>query len=191
MTKVVFGHEREKDDGTQHGDVIFVFGGIALERVEKAVELYHKKRAPYILFTGGDKWGQRQPPEALFLREEAVKRGVPREANLVETLSNHNKENVMASLVVLDRAIGLENIRRMLLVSSPGHMRRCMLMMKTFMPPRYEFVWCPDGRTKGQAHNWREDPEEERRVYGELRKIVAGVKGNFSVDEDLDLGVPL
>jgi hypothetical protein len=43
-TKVVFGLEGEKDDGTLNEDVIFVFGGICLDRVEKAVELYNNQR---------------------------------------------------------------------------------------------------------------------------------------------------
>ncbi len=185
ITKVVFGNKCEIDDGTQNGDCIFVFGGTYIDRVEKAVELYKNGRAPYILFTGGDKWGQRNPPEAVFLRDEAIKRGVSNEAILVEQISNHTKENIMASLIILDRAIGLEKINRMLLVSSPGHMRRCLLMLKTFMPPWYEYVWCPDNRALGQSHNWWTEAEQERRVNDELRKIIGGVKGKYFVDDDI------
>lgn len=187
ITNIVFGRPYELDNGNQNGDCIFVFGGIQIDRVDKAAELYHNGRAPYILFTGGDKWGQRNSPESHFLREEAMKRGVPSEAILVEQISNHTKENIMASLIVLDRAIGLESIKRMLLVSSPGHMRRCLLMLQTFMPPWYEYVWCPDDRALGQAHNWWTDAEQERRVRDELHKIIGGVKGKYFVDENISL----
>src|SRR5690606_31916259 len=130
ITRVVFGNKSEVDNGALNGEIIFVFGGIYMDRVLKAVSLFHQGRAPYILFTGGDKYGQRIPPEALFMREEAIKLGIPSESILIEQISNNTKENILASLVVLDRAIGLEKIHRLLLVSAPAHMRRCMLMIK-------------------------------------------------------------
>ena len=55
ITEILFGNEQ--DDGKQ-GDCIFVYGGRGIERVEKAVDLYRQKRASYILFTGGLKYGK-------------------------------------------------------------------------------------------------------------------------------------
>lgn len=187
ITKVVFGNTSEIDDGTIKGDCIFVFGGMYIDRVLKAVELYKNGRAPFIMFTGGDKFGQRNSPESIFMRDEAIKLGVPSDSILIEQISNHTKENILASLMVLDRAIGLEKINRLLLVSAPGHMRRCLLMLKTFMPPWYEYVWCPDDRTIGQANNWWTDTEEEKRVRDELSKVIYGVKGRYFVDTDIDI----
>lgn len=54
ITRVLFGEE--KDDGSK-GDCIFTYGGRGIERVAKAVDLYQQKRANYILFTGGLKYG--------------------------------------------------------------------------------------------------------------------------------------
>ncbi len=113
------------------GDCIFVFGGSNIERVDRAVELYRAGKAPLILFTGGTKWGQRPVAEALEMREKALACGVPDQAILVEPESNHTKENVLASLLVLDRAIGLHRLRRLLVVSAPHHMRRCLLALRT------------------------------------------------------------
>ncbi|SFL57437.1 DUF218 domain-containing protein [Paenibacillus sp. 1_12] len=187
ITKVIFGDQKDADDGTLHGDCILVFGGSYTSRAVKAVELFKKGRAPRILFSGGDKFGQRNPPEAIVLRDEARRLGVPDESILIETQSNHTKENIMCSLTVLDRAIGLEKIKRLLLVSSPGHMRRCILMLKTFMPPWYQYVWCPDDRVNGQANNWWDDDEEAKRVKAELRKVINGVKGNYFVDDEVNV----
>lgn len=105
------------------GDCIFVFGGPHPERVTTAVRLYREGCAPAVLFSGGTKWGQRTEPEAMTMRRHALTMGVPAEAILVEIESNHTKENVLASLLVLDRAIGLHRLRRLLVVSAPYHMR--------------------------------------------------------------------
>ncbi|UNK20306.1 YdcF family protein [Paenibacillus sp. N3/727] len=187
ITKLVFGDASEMDNGTLHGDCIFVFGGMNVDRVLKAVELYKNGRAPLILFTGGDRFGQRTLHESIFMRDEAIKLGVPAESILIEQVSNHTKENILASLMVLDRAVGLEKINRLLLVSAPGHMRRCLLMLKTFMPPWYEYVWCPDDRKLGQANSWWTDTTEEKRVRDELYKVIYGVKGKYFEDAEVDI----
>lgn len=186
ITKILFGDAKE-DNGLLNADCIFVFGGSFMERVWKAVELYHAGRAPYILFSGGDKWGQRNPPEAIQMRDEAIRKGVPESAIITEILSNHTKENVLASLFVLDRAIGLHNIKRLLVVSAPGHMRRCLLTLRTYMPEWIEYIWCPDDRIQGQAHNWFQSEEEKTRVMKELSNLIKYVQEGQLMDEDIEL----
>jgi uncharacterized SAM-binding protein YcdF (DUF218 family) len=115
------------------------------------------------LFSGGAQVSEAGGiPESVYLHNEAIKFGVPTDSILLETQSRHTKENVLKSLAVLDRAIGLQNISTLLAVSIPWHMRRCTLMLKTFMPPRYNFIWCPCQREFGQRDNWHEDPSEKR-----------------------------
>lgn len=65
-------------------------------------------------------------------------------------------------------------------------MRRCTLMLKTFLPPWYEFVWYPDDKNIGQRDNSWTDSTEEMRVMDELYKVINGVKGKYFVDEDID-----
>ncbi|WP_234032795.1 hypothetical protein [Paenibacillus faecalis] len=69
MTKLVFGNAAEIDNGTLDGDCIFVFGGVRVERMLKAVELFKNGRAPLILFTGGDRFGKRNLPESIVMRD--------------------------------------------------------------------------------------------------------------------------
>lgn len=58
--------------------------------------------------------------------------------------------------------------------------------LKTFMPPWYQYVWCPDDRVIGQASNWWQDEEEVIRIKAELHKI-NGVKGKYFVDVEVEL----
>lgn len=189
ITKLLFGSADDTDNGNLNGDCIVVLGGPYLSRAKKAAELFHAGRAPYIMFTGGNIYGQRNIPEAVVLKNEAIKLGVPEESILAETQTKHTKENILHSLLILDRVIGLEKITRLLIVSSPVHMRRCLLILKTFMPPWYQYVWCPDPLAIGQADTWWIDKTEERRVQAELFKVVNGVKEKHFIDDDVKFEV--
>ena len=140
ITTILFGEE--KDDG-KRGDCIFVYGGRGIERVQKAVELYHQKRAKYILFTSGLKYGKYIHPEAVTMKDEALKMGLPAPAILTEKLSNNTKENAISSLFTLENKFGLHTIKRLLIVSIPWHYRRCLLSLKTYYPRWIEYSWCP------------------------------------------------
>ncbi|OZB92218.1 YdcF family protein [Paenibacillus sp. XY044] len=187
ITNLLYGKNIELDKGNNTGDCVFVFGGTYMERTEKAVELFNKGRAPYILFTGGDKYGQHSVSEAVMLRNKALELGVPEDRTIIESESNNTLENIICSLLVLERKFGLHKIKRLLLVSSPGHMRRCILMCRTFMPPWIELIWCPDNRSVGQRDNWWNDPEWERRVMDEAFKVVNGVKERYFIDAEVDI----
>ncbi|MFB5191915.1 YdcF family protein [Alicyclobacillus fastidiosus] len=187
ITDLVFGMESEIDDGTLSGDCIFVFGGTSMERTDKAVALFNDARAPYILFTGGDRYGTRTDREALVLRDRAIELGVPKESTMVETSSNNTIENILCSLVILDRKLGLHSIRRLLLVSQQWHMRRCMLMFRTFLPSWVDLVWCPEDRLVASRDNWWKEPEWERRVMNEAFKVVNGVQDRYFIDADIPI----
>lgn len=184
ITRLVFG---ERPYQGESGACIFVFGGVVPDRTTKAVELYNAGKAPRILFSGGTKWGQRNPAEALVMRAQALGLGVPAEHILVECDSNHTVENVIASLLVLHREVGLHSIRRLIAVSAPYHMRRCTLALKTYMPRWVEIVWCSVDRAKCRADNWWETPEEAKRVIGEAHKVIEYTRERFIQDEDVVL----
>ena len=183
-TRLLFG-DGPPDDG--QGNCILVLGGPNPERVTTAVSLYRSGKAPHILFSGGTKWGQRPEAEAITMRRQALELGVPDADISVEAESNHTKENVLASLLVLDRAVGLHHLHRLLVVSAPWHMRRCLLTLQTYMPHWIEYGWHPDDRPFGQAHNWWERPENEARVMQEARSLVAYVREGQLLDIEVNL----
>jgi hypothetical protein len=184
ITRLVFGNQPYQD---QSGDCIFVFGGLVRDRTARAVALYMAGRAPRILFSGGTKWGQRNPAEALVMRDEALAMGVPPQDVLVECDSNHTVENVLASLLVLHRSVGLHTIRRLLAVSVPYHMRRCTLALKTYLPQWVEVIWCPVDRAECQVDNWWHTPEEAKRVVAEAHKVVSYVTAGIIQDDEVAL----
>jgi hypothetical protein len=184
MSRMLFSHL--KDDG-QAGECIFVFGSNQAQsfRVPKAVTLYNERRANKILFSGGTIWEGQDACEAMFMKEAAIQLGVPCHDIYTETVSQNTKENVIASLLVLDRDIRLHQIRRLLVVTTTYHMRRCLLTLKTYMPKWIEYTLCPADDEITKADNWWLNENGKKRVINESRKIIEYVKSGSLIDEEL------
>lgn len=177
------------DDDQQKGDCILVVGSskAVQYRLPKAVELYHNGRAGKILCSGGVKWDGLEHAEAIALKNEAVKMGVPEKDVLVEDLSLHTKENVLASLLILDRTFSLHQIDRLLIVTTTFHMKRLHLTLKTYMPPWINFTLCPVNDRTTRADNWFQSEQGRMRAEAEARKIIMYVKQGALVDEEIYL----
>lgn len=167
------------------GDCIMVFGNGNLDRSKKAIQLYKEGRAPVILFSGGDKWGQRDEIEAISMKRYAIEQGVPEEAVVIETISNHTKENVLASILVLDRAIGLHKIKRIIAVSDSGHLRRCLLTLKTYMPSWIDFEMV--GTDVELPLNWWNIRPIRERADKEVRSLIHYINEGQLKDDEISL----
>ncbi len=165
------------DDG-RNGDCIFVFGSTSslVIRVPKAVEIYLAGRSGKILMSGGDRFGGKTVPEALAMKERAMELGVPERDILVETVSNHTKENVLASMLPLDRAFGLHRVKRLLVVTSLHHMRRSLLFLLTYLPPWIEYTLCPAPDPQANPENWWNNPVGIQRVCHEVEGLIRAVR---------------
>ena len=184
ITKILFGNEQ--DDGKQ-GDCIFVFGGKGIERVHKAVDLYKHKRAKYILFSGGFKYGNHTYSEAATMKDNALKMGVPLKAILTEELSNNTKENAISSLFTLENKFGIHTVRHLLVVSIPWHYRRCLLSLRTYYPQWIDYTWCRAKYQKWQVDNWWQDSESNQYVIEEITNLVKFVKEGQLMDIEVEL----
>lgn len=80
------------------------------------------------------KWKGHEQSEAMSLKNEAMIVGVAESDLLIEEISTNTLENVLASLIVLDREFRLCNMKRLLVVTTSYHMRRLYLTLKTYMP---------------------------------------------------------
>jgi len=166
-----------------YGDCIMVFGNGNLDRAKKAIELYHEGKAPLILFSGGDKWGERDEIEAISMKRFAITQGVPEKAIVIETVSNHTKENVLASILVLDRALGLHRIKRIIAVSDAGHLRRCLLTLRTYMPNWIEFIMIGTGTVP--PPNWWEIKPIRERAKKEIHSLIKYINEGQIEDSEI------
>jgi uncharacterized SAM-binding protein YcdF (DUF218 family) len=115
----------------QKADAIVVFaGGVGEsgragqgyeERVSRAVELYEKGYADKMIFSSGYIYFLE---EASVMKAVAVSLKVPESAIILEDKAKSTYENVIFTKKILDK----ENWDDILLVSSPYHMRRALLV---------------------------------------------------------------
>lgn len=178
IDKILF--EGISDDGLG-GDCILVFGSkkATQYRVPKAVELYKSSRAKKMLMSGGKEIevDGRHILEAVAMQDKALELGVPQDDVIVETFSvRSTKENVLGSLIQLDRILGLNRIKRIILVTTFYHMRRCILMAKTYMPDWIEFSMCPANDTNTLRHNWFLNEQGAQCAKNEAYKIISYIK---------------
>jgi uncharacterized SAM-binding protein YcdF (DUF218 family) len=121
----------------QPADAIVVFaggvgesgtaGGGVQERVAQALALYEGGYAPRVIFSSGYVFTLR---EAEVMKAIAVANGVPEDAVLLEEQAANTYDNVRLTYQILEQ----HGWRRILLVSSPYHMRRALLTWKRVAP---------------------------------------------------------
>jgi uncharacterized SAM-binding protein YcdF (DUF218 family)/glycosyltransferase involved in cell wall biosynthesis len=121
----------------QPADAIVVFaggvgesgqaGGGYQERVKQAVDLYRQGFAPRLIISSGFTFAFK---EAEVMQALAIANGVPPSAIILETEAANTYENVTLTRQVLARG----GWHRILLVSSPYHMRRAVLVWRHVAP---------------------------------------------------------
>ena len=132
-------------------DIIWGLGSNDERVALRAAELYGKKLAPLILFSGGigHRWKELTKTEAQLFKEAALRLDVPESAIIVENKSNHTGENVAFSLQILDESRVL--VVSALLITIPPFQRRASLTVKAHRRS-IQCVNCPI--SWGSAEGW-------------------------------------
>jgi uncharacterized SAM-binding protein YcdF (DUF218 family)/glycosyltransferase involved in cell wall biosynthesis len=162
-------------DQPREADAIVVFaggvgesgeaGGGYQERVKQAVDLYRAGYAPRIIFSSGFVFAFQ---EAEVMRALAIDNGVPAHAILLETKAANTHDNVRLSHEIL-REHGWQ---RVLLVSSPYHMRRALMTWRR-QAPEVEVTATPVPASQFYAHERGASVQQIRGLAQEVAAIVA------------------
>jgi uncharacterized SAM-binding protein YcdF (DUF218 family) len=117
-----------------HADAAVVLGAavwsqnvspVFRERINHAVDLYRQGKVRKVIFTGGQ-GNSNEPTEADAARTYAQANGIPVQDILVEQKSHTTFENI----VYAKRLADANNLKTVLIVSDPMHMKRAMTMAK-------------------------------------------------------------
>ncbi len=102
-------------------------GGGYQERVKHAVDLYNKHKANKLIFSSGYSFSFK---EAELMKQLAVNLGIPESAILLEEKAGSTYQNVLFTYELLRE----NNWKKIILVSSPYHMRRALLTWEKNAP---------------------------------------------------------
>jgi uncharacterized SAM-binding protein YcdF (DUF218 family) len=138
-------------------------GGGAQERLRQAIDLYKAGYAQYLVFSSGYVYSFR---EAESMRALAIDQGVPPSVIVLEERATNTYQNVRFSSDVLRE----HDWRRILLVSSPYHMRRALLVWRK-QAPGIAVVPTPSPQSQFYDHTRGASLEQVRGILQEYLAI--------------------
>lgn len=149
-------------------DCIIVLGSLkaAKYRVPVAVEAFFSGRAEKILLCGGKIRivSSQRMAEADNMYQKALELGVPESSIIIEKSSQNTIENILCSLLKLQRSMWLNKVKSVLLVTTTYHMRRSLQIARYLFPSHINIYPCPADDTTTKRDNWMNTPEGIDRV---------------------------
>jgi uncharacterized SAM-binding protein YcdF (DUF218 family) len=152
-------------------DLLFVFGTRedVARRVDEAARLWREGFCRWSIVSGGVMPGSKLS-ECEIIKAAMVERGVPPQRILEEHCSTNTGENVMFSLPIIEAALGLKNIRRVICLGNTWTARRYPMTLHRHWPEVEKMLITVDSFETPRAL-WYTDPEFRRRVLAEWDKI--------------------
>ena len=145
------------EDTGESADCILVLGSIkaAKYRVPVAVEAYKAGRARKVMLCGGKlrNFPDGTYSEAEHMQKAAIELGASEEDILLENASQNTVENILFALTELQRAFWLNNIHRILLITTAYHMRRSLAIARFLFPAHIAIIPCPANDTHTRRNN--------------------------------------
>ena len=121
------------------------------------------------------------------MKEKAIKLGIPEDVILTEEESFNTTENILCSMLVLERKFLLQNINRLIIVTSPFHVQRLSLTLERYMPEWIKYSYCYDENSPVSKNNWTNNEESRNRVEYEAQGIVFYAKNKYINEKDIKL----
>jgi len=177
------------EDTGENADCIIVLGSIkaAKYRVPMAAQAYKAGRARKIMLCGGKlrDFPDGQYSEAEHMYQAALTLGVAKEDIILENKSQNTVENILFSLIELQRAFWLNKVRRVLLVTTAYHMRRSLAIARYLLPEHITVIPCPANDTNTRRDNWMNTSVGVERAKSEAMKIVSSVINGIIPDFEI------
>ena len=161
----------------------------AIYKIPLAADLYHRGNISKLLLCGGTlrRTDAGNMTEAYIMKMKAIELGVPSENIICEEISQTTKENMICALLPLEREFSLNNINKIILITTNYHMRRSLLMAKTYFPNWIEFIPCPAEDKSTRRENWWQSESGHDRAISEAWKIICYINEGTIQDFDIEI----
>lgn len=177
------------EDTGEKADCMIVLGSIkaAKYRVPAAVQAFKSGRASKIMLCGGKvrDFPDGKYSEAEHMHRAALALGVAKEDLILENRSQNTVENILFSLIELQRTFWLNKVRSVLLVTTAYHMRRSLAIARYLLPEHITVIPCPANDTNTRRDNWMNTPIGVERAKSEAMKIVSAVINGIIPDFEI------
>jgi uncharacterized SAM-binding protein YcdF (DUF218 family) len=151
-------------DAPRRADAVLVLAGDPdYERTKSAARLVLAGEARLLIVTGGEPG---PGDSAASLRAEAIRLGIPPGAIRMEEVSRSTHESLVAVRPILER----ENVRRLVVVTSPYHQRRALWAARRTLTG-VEIVSRPADPSSWHPAGWWKSLSNRRIVLGEYTKL--------------------
>lgn len=174
------------EDTGENADCILVLGSLkaAKYRVPVAARAYKAGRSGKMMLCGGKlrDFPDGKCSEAEHMRQAALALGVAEEDVILENRSQSTVENILFARAELQQAFGLNDLHRVLLVTTTYHMRCSLALARHLLPEQITVIPCPANDNNTRRDNWRNTPEGSKRATDEAGKIVQYVRNGVIPD---------
>lgn len=160
-----------EEDKLEKADLVFVFGGPGINRVNEAIRLWKDKLGDKILFTGQKASYMKDIDitEAERYANIARDEGVPENTLILETSATNTPENVRNSITKLHQIDFLP--RKIILITIVYHMRRSYLTFKSAAEWNPILIRRPVPSAKFTQEDYFKDPSGWSYIFFEYIKM--------------------
>jgi len=177
------------EDTGERADCIIVLGSSKASkyRVPVAIDAYRAGRADKIMMCGGvvRDFPEGKCSEAEHMQRAALSLGAAKEDIILENSSQNTVENILFAMIELQRAFWLNNVRRILLVTTSYHMRRSLAVARYLLPKHITIIPCHANDNSTRRENWMNTPDGVKRVKNEAMNIIRCVQNGVISDFEI------
>ena len=177
------------NDNGSNADCIIVLGSTkaAKYRVPVAVKAFFAGRSEKIMLCGGKtkSFPSGNMTEAENMYDKTLELGVPETSIIVENHSQNTIENILYSLLELQRSMLLNKVKSVLLVTTAYHMCRSLHLARYLFPAHISVYPCPADDTTTKRDNWMNSKEGIDRAKAEALKIISFVNNGVIPDFEI------
>ncbi len=162
------------EDALTSVDAVIAISGDGRERVGTAADLFRRGYAPWLIVSGGPALAGRPSGSAQELARFAREFGVPTARILFDEQATSTVENARGSARVMQQ----HGLRTAILVTSPYHMRRSIIIFRSaFAPLGLRVLAYPVQKSFFSLKGWWKTPQRREFVLREYLKLLAFLVG--------------